>query len=46
MRFNTLHHIHKMLQNCWRKSFLNTQNPGASPPGHPTRALPWTLWGP
>jgi len=30
MRFNTLHHIHKMLQNCSRKSFLNTQNPGAS----------------
>ena len=33
MRFNTLHHnfhVHKMLQNCWRKSFLNTQNPGAS----------------
>jgi hypothetical protein len=30
MRFNTLHHIHKMLQNCWRISFLNTQNPGAS----------------
>jgi hypothetical protein len=30
MRFNTLHHIHKMLQNCWRKSILNTQNPGAS----------------
>jgi hypothetical protein len=21
MRFNTLHHIHKMLQICWRKSF-------------------------
>jgi hypothetical protein len=38
VRFNTLHHIHKMLQNCWRKSFLNTQNSGASggwasPPG-------------
>ena len=30
MRFHTLHHIHKMFQNCWRKSFLNTQNPGAS----------------
>jgi hypothetical protein len=30
MRFNTLHHIHKMLQNCWRKSFLNTQTSGAS----------------
>ena len=30
MRFNTLHHIHNMLQNCWRKSFLNTQSPGAS----------------
>jgi hypothetical protein len=30
MRYNRLHHIHKMLQNCWRKSFLNTQNPGAS----------------
>jgi len=30
MRFNTLHHIHKMLQNCWRKIFLNTQNPVAS----------------
>ena len=29
MRFNTLHHIHKMLQNGWRKSFLNTQNLGA-----------------
>ena len=28
MRFNTLHHIHEMLQNWWRKSFLNTQNPG------------------
>jgi hypothetical protein len=27
--YNTLHHIHKMLQNCWRKSFLNTKNPGA-----------------
>jgi hypothetical protein len=27
MRFNTLHHIHKMFQNCWRKSVLNTQNP-------------------
>jgi hypothetical protein len=44
MRFNTLHHIHKMLQNWWRKSFLITQNPGASgggglrPPGSPTRA--------
>ena len=32
----TLHHIHKMLQYCWRKSFLNTQNPWAS----------WTHWRP
>jgi hypothetical protein len=36
MRFNTLHHIHKMLQNCWRKSFLNTQNPRASGGGFAT----------
>ena len=40
MRFNTLHHIHKMFQNCWRKSVLNTQNPelpgrGGAPPGVP-----------
>jgi hypothetical protein len=24
MRFNTLHHIHKMLQNCLRKRILGT----------------------
>ena len=30
IHFNTLHHIYKMFQNCWRKNFLNTQNPGAS----------------
>jgi hypothetical protein len=33
MRFNTLHHIHKMLQNCCRKSFLKIKTqelPGAS----------------
>ena len=34
MRFNTLHHIQKMLQNCWRKSFVNTENPGASGAPH------------
>ena len=51
MRFNTLHYIHKMLQNCWRKSFLNTQNPGASggevrPPGPPYLVPLETLSGP
>jgi hypothetical protein len=54
MRFNTLHHIHKMLQNCWRKSFQNTQNPWASettfiPPNTKSWIRPWfvqvrTLW--
>ena len=40
MRFNTLHHINKMLQNCYRKSFLNTQNPGA-PGGQSTPGAPY-----
>ena len=47
MRFNTLHHIHKMLQNCWRKSFLNTQNPWASGGGFAPRGpLPGQSPGP
>jgi hypothetical protein len=46
MRFTTFHHIHKMLQNCRRKSFLNTQNQGASG-GTSPRADPLeTLSGP
>ena len=49
MRFNTLYHIHKMLQNYWRKSFLNTQNPGDSGGGGLAPGVPnqlETLSGP
>ena len=46
MRFNTLHHIHKILQNCWRKNFLNTQNPGASGGIRPRGSLPGQSPGP